>query len=86
MRRRQRDSSSDSSSDSIESSTGSSGPGPDQGIYECTRWVQEDIGWPTDLPIGDPISGMAWEHNGVDSGSYSVGAEGAGRQPAEPPH
>jgi hypothetical protein len=69
---------SDSSDDSSNSSS-SSGSGPDQGIYKCTRWAQEDLGWHTDLPIGDPVSGMAWEHNGVDSGSYSLETEGEGQ-------
>ena len=43
-----------------------------QGPYECTSWVHPELGWPTELPIGDPVSGLSWEHNGVDSGSYNL--------------
>jgi hypothetical protein len=80
MRRRQRDSSSSSDAGSSDTaaagSSGSSGTGAaDTGPYECTKWVQEELGWHTDLPIGDPVSGMAWEHNGVDTGSYSLSNE-----------
>ena len=79
MRLRPQDSSSTAASTAAgDSSDGSSSSG--SGTYECTRWVQEDLGWVTELPVGDPITGMAWEHNGVDSGSYSLEVEGEAQQ------
>lgn len=48
------------------------GAAPQQGGYECTKWVQPELGWHTEIPIGDPVSGMAWEHNGIDSGTYNL--------------
>jgi hypothetical protein len=51
-------------------------PAAGHGTYECTRWVQIELGHVTELPLGDPVIGMAWEHNGVDSGSYSLAADG----------
>lgn len=86
MRRRPQDGSSSSdaadtgNSGSSGSSAGSSKQGPAQGPYECSKWVQEELGWHTDLPIGDPVSGMAWEHNGVDSGSYNLTSQWSVRE------
>jgi hypothetical protein len=56
-------------------SSGSNGSS-DSGPYGCTQWVQEDLGWDIELPVGDPVSGLSWEHNGVDSGSYKLTVEG----------
>jgi hypothetical protein len=43
--------------------------------YTCSAWVAPELGWPSDLPLGDPSAVMAWEHNGVDSGSYQLSQE-----------
>lgn len=63
---------------------GSSSSEGQQQQYTCSRWVAPDLGWPTDLPVGDPVAIMSWEHNGVDSGSYNLTAE-IGQDDGEPP-
>lgn len=67
----------------MQPAAGSSGGGSSS-EYTCSRWVSPDLGWPTDLPVGDPVAIMSWEHNGVDSGSYNLTAE-IGDGDGEPP-
>lgn len=55
-----------------DSSTSAGNSSSSQGPYECTSWVQPDLRWPTDLPIGDPVTGLDWEHNGADTGTYNL--------------
>uniref|UniRef100_A0A383V1Q6 Uncharacterized protein n=1 Tax=Tetradesmus obliquus TaxID=3088 RepID=A0A383V1Q6_TETOB len=38
----------------------------------CTAWRDESAGWTTDLPAGDAALGIAWDHDGTDTGSCNL--------------